>query len=132
MSLYALCRICGWLGNLNRDGTLYQPPQELDPEDRSSRVQHHGPQRNVEHRSRHYRDGCRAHDHCQNCPFPQCIASDKAQMQQVVSAHHRLRWFGGKPLAEINAVSASVLAAQEGVGERTVFRRLQKLREAHS
>ena len=131
VSYYRLCRICGHLENLTASGQVYQPPAELDPEDRSNLVQRRE-HRNAEHQpqSRRYRDGCRAHDHCLTCPFVACIIADREAYQSALRATARAQWFQGKSLAEIKTEDVQALAAQEGVGERSIWRRLQKMRAA--
>ena len=131
VSRYELCRICGEMVHLTRTGAVYQPPGELDPEDRSNLVQHHGPQhRNADHVSRHYRDGCAVHQQCATCPFAVCIVGDREAYESARKEQRRRQWFGNKPLAEVTDEDVRTVAEAEGIGKRTMFRRLALLRLA--
>lgn len=135
VSYYLLCRTCGWMGHLLPDGSLYQPPTELDPEDKSNVAGHQGPQKpNATHSGRFYRDGCQVHDHCLTCPLPDCLIGEPWKQNQMASARRREMWFHGlgKSLAEITEMDVKDLAQREGINERTVYRRLAKLRQAET
>src|SRR3990172_1879375 len=85
VSAYLLCRTCGWLQNLNRDGTPYVPPTKVTEEDLPTGAWHHfGWQPNASHANRRYRDGCQVHDHCLTCPLPDCLVNEPWKRNQVV------------------------------------------------
>lgn len=127
------CPTCGWRQFLTPGGQPYLPPAQLDPEDLALRGSEDGAGRRghnrTEHKSRMNRDGCRAHDHCLTCPFAECLIAQPWLQDQIIAARRREMWFGGKPVADLVDASVHELAAQEGVGERTIFRRLAVLRE---
>ena len=124
----SLCAMCGHITHLTRTGAVYQPPTELDQEDR---LPHHGPQhRNEYNVSRHYRDGCAVHQQCATCPFAVCVVGDREAYESARKEQRRRQWFGNKPLEQVTDEDVRTVAEAEGIGERTVFRRLATLRQA--
>lgn len=132
VSHYSICRPCGALQNLNPDGTPYVPPTVLDEVDlpRVSGV-HKGPQhRNHEPQSRAFRDGCRFHPHCLECPEPDCIAGSPEKEHRLRAVERQAHWFEGKDIWQVTTQDVLAEAQKWGVLERSVWRRLERMRRA--
>ena len=129
ISQYLLCRTCGWMGHVDRQGNRYIPPTALEEQDEPDAAIHRGPQLKAKHESKEYRDGCKVHDHCLTCPFPACIVSDRGAYEKLVKAKERVQWFGGKAPSAITMADIEAEQVRGGVNERTVWRRLAVLRK---